>query len=67
MEARKAALPEDMEVDHPNFKIPTFTTHINDVVCDEEANVRFECSLEPKNDPSLKIGTLFNFISFWTM
>ena len=48
MEARKAALPEEMEVTD-NFNGPTFTTHINDVICDEEVNVRFECSLEPKN------------------
>ena len=63
MEARKAALPENMEVtDH--FNGPTFTTHINDVICDEEVNVRFECSLEPKNDPNMKIG---NFNSYFKL
>ena len=56
-EAGKAALPEEVILDD-KFNVPTFTKHINDIVCDEEANVRFECALEPKNDPSMKIGKL---------
>lgn len=60
LEAEKMAnLPVDMDSED-EFAIPTFTKHINDVVCDEEDIARFECSLEPKTDPNMKLGNCFN-------
>ena len=42
------------------FENPTFVAHLNDVLCDEEGQARFECSLEPKNDPNMKIEWQLN-------
>ena len=44
---------QPMEVD---FDLPTFTSHINDVNCEEGRAAKFECSVEPKTDPSLQTG-----------
>ena len=44
---------QPMEVD---FGLPTFTSHINDVNCEEGQAAKFECSVEPKTDPSLQTG-----------
>jgi hypothetical protein len=61
LEAGKAALLLPTTLDDPKVPEvfgaqPKFIQHINDVICDEENNVRFECSLEAKNDPALKLG-----------
>ena len=42
------------------FALPTFTKHLNDLACNEEDNARFECILEPRNDPDMKIEWLLN-------
>ena len=47
-----------MELDESAFEAPRFTAHLNDIECDEEADAKFECHLEPKNDPSMKLGKL---------
>ena len=44
---------QPLEVD---FGLPTFTSHINDVNCEEGQSAMFECSVEPKTDPSLQTG-----------
>ena len=41
-----------------DFGLPNFTSHINDVDCEEGQAAKFECSVEPKNDPSLTTGKL---------
>ena len=40
----------------PEFSVPNFTAHINDVRCEEGQAARFQCTVEPKNDPSLQTG-----------
>ena len=42
------------------FALPTFTKHLNDLACNEEDNARFECVLEPRNDPDMKTEWLLN-------
>lgn len=59
IEAVKGTLV-DTGVEQESFDLPTFTQHINDIVCDEESQARFECSLEPKEDPNLHVEWQLN-------
>ena len=58
LEAAKATQPaSETEM---LYAIPTFTKHLNDLSCNEEENAKFECGLEPKNDPNMKIEWQLN-------
>ena len=57
LEAVKAALPNTAEVEEV-FESPSFTQHVNDVICDEDSDASFKCALEPKSDPSLITGKM---------
>lgn len=59
LEAAKGILPHEDEVEE-SFGIPTFTQHINDVICDEEGQAAFECELEPRKDPNMKVEWQLN-------
>ena len=54
---------QPMEVD---FGLPTFTSHINDVNCEEGQAAKFECSVEPKTDPSLQTGKSRKIVTLGT-
>ena len=38
------------------FELPVFVSHLNNVQCNENERVTFECRVEPAKDPSMKIG-----------
>lgn len=40
----------------PIFEGPVFISHLNNIECAENDNVRFECRVEPAKDPTLRIG-----------
>lgn len=50
--------PKIQKKDSPDlvFEIPVFISHLNNIQCTENENVRFECKVEPAKDPTLKIG-----------
>ena len=58
LENLKASLPLETS-DGQDFGPPTFQCHLNDVECSEGDSARFECVIEPKNDPNLQIGRSF--------
>lgn len=52
LEEPKAAKPELPE---PTFESPVFISHLNNVECNENENVHFECNVEPSKDPTMQI------------
>ena len=38
------------------FELPVFVSHLNNVQCNENERVSFECRVEPAKDPNMKIG-----------
>ena len=55
LEAPKGSIPSDQDQAR-DFGIPVFIEHLNDLECVENANIKFKCKVEPKNDPTLQIG-----------
>lgn len=49
--------------DYPEltFESPVFISHLNNIECAEDDNVRFECRVEPAKDPTLQIGKKTKF------
>lgn len=52
LEEPKAVRPELPE---PIFESPVFISHLNNVECKENDNIRFECNVEPSKDPTIQI------------
>lgn len=46
---------ESREYSEPLFEGPAFISHLNNIECKENDNVRFECRVEPAKDSTLKI------------
>ena len=44
---------EDEEV---KYDLPTFTQHLNDLMIMEGEQAKFECKVQPAQDPTIKIG-----------
>lgn len=55
LEASKFLQLEDDD-DEGVFAAPTFVEHMNNISCKGGETARFECKVEPKNDPSLQIS-----------
>ena len=56
----EAVKVNDPQAEEHKFGLPTFIQHINDIICNEEGTARFECSLEPINDPNMKVDWQLN-------
>jgi len=54
-ELERGRIPEAPKVVEEEFGPPKFTTQITSVTADEAEAVRFECQVEPKTDPSLRV------------
>ncbi|XP_026832432.1 titin isoform X1 [Drosophila erecta] len=54
-ELERGRIPEAPKVVEEEFGPPKFTTQITSVTVDEAEAVRFECQVEPKTDPSLRV------------
>ncbi|KMY97015.1 uncharacterized protein Dsimw501_GD13415, isoform H [Drosophila simulans] len=54
-ELERGRIPEAPKVVEEVFGPPKFTTQITSVTVDEAEAVRFECQVEPKTDPSLRV------------
>ncbi|KAA0201394.1 hypothetical protein HAZT_HAZT001733 [Hyalella azteca] len=46
--------------DEPQFDVPMFITHLNNVECNEAETAHFECRVEPSKDPTMKIEWFIN-------
>ena len=44
------------EAPEPNYELPTFITHLNNIQINEGESAHFECRVEPQKDPTLKTG-----------
>lgn len=52
--------PGKPEAPEPTYESPVFITHLNNIECKENDNVRFECNVEPARDPTIQIEWFFN-------
>lgn len=59
LENAKAKLPGEV-MDGAEFVQPVFISHLNNVECAEGETAKFQCQVQPANDPDLKIGKLID-------
>lgn len=52
--------PDRPEMPEPVYESPVFITHLNNIECRENDNVRFECNVEPSRDPTMQVEWFFN-------
>lgn len=52
--------PGRPEMPEPAYESPVFITHLNNIECKENDNVRFECNVEPSRDPTMQVEWFFN-------
>uniref|UniRef100_A0A0K8UMS0 Regulatory protein zeste n=1 Tax=Bactrocera latifrons TaxID=174628 RepID=A0A0K8UMS0_BACLA len=54
-ELERGRIPDVPRIEEPDFGPPEFITEIQNVTAEESEPMRFECQVEPKTDPNLRV------------